>query len=84
MVNIALNTDPRPAGHSLGFTDTLEDAKREFATACRRRLAKTGKDEEAHRTGMCPRRGRRAGLLCEIFRRPLSYKALFGEDGILR
>jgi hypothetical protein len=34
---------------SAGFTDTLDDAKREFATAWRAWLAKTGKDEETHR-----------------------------------
>src|SRR5262245_59074610 len=34
---------------SAGYTDSLEDAKREFAAAWRRWLAKTGKDEQ--RTG---------------------------------
>src|SRR4051794_10919195 len=34
---------------SSGFTDTLDDAKREFAAAWRAWLAKTGKDEETHR-----------------------------------
>ena len=34
---------------SAGFTETLEDAKREFAEAWRAWLAKTGKDEETHR-----------------------------------
>ena len=37
-----------------GYTDTLDDAKREFATAWRRWLAKTGRDEETYR----PRYGR--------------------------
>jgi hypothetical protein len=34
---------------SAGFTDTLDDAKREFASAWRAWLSKTGKDEETHR-----------------------------------
>jgi hypothetical protein len=33
---------------SAGFTDTLDDAKREFASAWRAWLSKTGKDEETH------------------------------------
>jgi hypothetical protein len=34
---------------SSGHTDTLEDAKREFATAWRAWLAKTGRDEETYK-----------------------------------
>jgi hypothetical protein len=34
---------------SSGYTDSLEDAKRKFAAAWRRWLAKTGKDEQTHR-----------------------------------
>src|SRR5262245_37083703 len=39
---------------SAGYTDTLEQAKREFATAWRAWLTKTGRDEETYR----PRYGR--------------------------
>jgi len=34
---------------STGYTDTLEDAKREFADAWRAWLVKTGRDEETYR-----------------------------------
>ena len=34
---------------SSGHTDTLEDAKREFATAWRAWLTKTGRDEDTYR-----------------------------------
>jgi len=34
---------------SSGYTDALEDAKREFAAAWGRWLAKTGRDEEMYR-----------------------------------
>ena len=34
---------------SSGYTETMEDAKREFATAWRRWLAKSGRDEETYR-----------------------------------
>jgi hypothetical protein len=39
---------------SSGYTDALDDAKREFATAWRAWLAKTGRDEATYR----PRYGR--------------------------
>ena len=34
---------------SSGYTDTLEDAQQEFATAWRQWLSKTGRDENTHR-----------------------------------
>ena len=36
-------------GPTAGYTDTLDDAKREFAAAWRAWLAKTGRDEETYR-----------------------------------
>ena len=45
----AITGDIIPHMPSDGFAETLGDAKREFAAAWRRWLAKTGKDEETHR-----------------------------------
>jgi hypothetical protein len=39
-----------PRVPSLGFADTLDDAKRDFAATWRRWLAMTGRDEATHRS----------------------------------
>ena len=45
----AITGDIIPNMPSDGFTDTLADAKRDFAAAWRRWLTKAGKHEETHR-----------------------------------
>jgi hypothetical protein len=45
----AITGDIIPNMPSDGFTDTLEEAKRDFAAAWRQWLAKTGRDEKTRR-----------------------------------